>query len=942
MMVFTWGCAMQSEAKLIPLTTAAFGALVSSVLAFPSAAELTFSDGGSRSGSMVVDVADGLINGANLLHSFEVFHVRTGESATFTGPDTIANIIARVTGSEGSEISGLLRSEIISANLFLLNPNGIVVGEGAAIEVDGSVHLASATSLLFEDGSSLMVAGSGASGFTSSPPSAFGFDSSPADIAFIRASLDPAATTPSNFSALQVVGGDLQIDESRLVLDGGDFTLVSTSEAAVVPVSGLPATGTGGDITIGGASLIETSASPAGAISISGGSLSVTDAAAIFADNTGDSPGAGINIQLSGTLNLTSAGRITTDALGTGDAANLFITAGDIVLTGTDTRVTSENRSTQGRGGDVTLMTGNLTVADGAQVRALTQSAGDAGSLTITANSVTVESGGVIDGRTRGSGNGGSVRVNATNSIVVDGLNSTISSATLTSAGNAGEVVISTPSLVLTDRATISAESATPFAGAPGSISINVRNLSITGESLVTTSNASFSAEGGAISVTADTVTIAGASATQPDLLFSGITSRTSGDFAGGDIVINAGTITLAEGATLEAVTESFGDAGSISVNGALNLSGARIDARTLGEGAGGQITLTGDITLAAGSAIETSSPDDFTGVGSAGEIRITGDRLDLSGGSSVASSTGGRGNAGNIRINSSNVAVNSGSSIDTTTQAPGPLAGTAGSIELVAETLHIDGEGSRVTSSTSGTATGGTILITADRVTLANGGSAEVAATGAGNAGDIHLSTNQLDISGGDIETSAALSGGGSLFIDVRDQLLLFDGTITASSGGPEAGDDGGNVTLGVPGAENPTLLLIRSGSIVAQAVQGNGGIINLYAGDLVADIHTVISATSELGNDGEVTITSPDNGVAGVVAALAPRLSGDQALLDDSCATRALGDRSSLLVPAVGLISGNAVTGGDASGSTRLAPAPDDYAAQSNSRCAPDSTGP
>ncbi|MDQ3831464.1 MAG: filamentous hemagglutinin N-terminal domain-containing protein [Candidatus Tectomicrobia bacterium] len=59
----------------------------------------------------------GQIRGSNLFHSFDQFNVPTRGSATFAGPNTIANIVSRVTGGQPSAIDGVLRSEIAGANL---------------------------------------------------------------------------------------------------------------------------------------------------------------------------------------------------------------------------------------------------------------------------------------------------------------------------------------------------------------------------------------------------------------------------------------------------------------------------------------------------------------------------------------------------------------------------------------------------------------------------------------------------------------------------------------------------------------------------------------------------------------------------------------------------------------------------------------------------------
>ena len=79
--------------------------------------------------------------GDNLFHSFSEFSLQSGQSATFTGPDSIQNILGRVTGAKVSEIDGLIKSEITDANLYLLNPNGFLFGKNAKVDVDGAFTL---------------------------------------------------------------------------------------------------------------------------------------------------------------------------------------------------------------------------------------------------------------------------------------------------------------------------------------------------------------------------------------------------------------------------------------------------------------------------------------------------------------------------------------------------------------------------------------------------------------------------------------------------------------------------------------------------------------------------------------------------------------------------------------------------------------------------------
>src|SRR5215471_710763 len=73
--------------------------------------------------------------GGNLFQSFGIFGLTTGESATFSGPATVTNVIGRVTGGSQSSIDGAIKSTITGANVYLINPAGIVFGPSATINI---------------------------------------------------------------------------------------------------------------------------------------------------------------------------------------------------------------------------------------------------------------------------------------------------------------------------------------------------------------------------------------------------------------------------------------------------------------------------------------------------------------------------------------------------------------------------------------------------------------------------------------------------------------------------------------------------------------------------------------------------------------------------------------------------------------------------------------
>ncbi|MFT4713973.1 MAG: filamentous hemagglutinin family protein, partial [Candidatus Azotimanducaceae bacterium] len=112
--------------------------------------------------------------GSNLFHSFDKFNIGLGEQANFSGPANISNIVSRVTGGE-SKIAGKITSSINGASLWLVNPAGFILTNGAIVDVDGTFHLSTADFLEFSDGARYFSQLSAKSTLSTSEITTFGF-----------------------------------------------------------------------------------------------------------------------------------------------------------------------------------------------------------------------------------------------------------------------------------------------------------------------------------------------------------------------------------------------------------------------------------------------------------------------------------------------------------------------------------------------------------------------------------------------------------------------------------------------------------------------------------------------------------------------------------------------------------------------------------------------
>ncbi|MFW5765662.1 MAG: CHAT domain-containing protein [Coleofasciculus sp.] len=97
------------------------------------------------------DIQGGSVSadGANLFHSFQQFGLDSDQIANFLANPQTRNILGRVIGGDPSMINGLIQVTGSNANLFLLNPAGIIFGADAQLNVPADFTATTATSIGF-------------------------------------------------------------------------------------------------------------------------------------------------------------------------------------------------------------------------------------------------------------------------------------------------------------------------------------------------------------------------------------------------------------------------------------------------------------------------------------------------------------------------------------------------------------------------------------------------------------------------------------------------------------------------------------------------------------------------------------------------------------------------------------------------------------------------
>jgi filamentous hemagglutinin family protein len=746
-------------------------------------------------GGNIYGITGGKSIGTNLFHSFGDFTVKAGDVAQFQTPGPTANpsttnIIGRVTTSGNpSSIFGTIDSVTYypTANLFLMNPSGIVLGPGASLDVGGSVSLTTAQYIRLFDG--LL----GNANFYANPAND-GLANSiiVMEPALLLEFLSPAAygflTAPNPNATITVQGSDLDVNSISLV--GGKVVIqgAQLADGTVQPAKLLAQNGT---INLGTAGspgefdvntlqpLPSNPVDPASATSFTSiGSVSLTPGSSIdvHGANTVLIKGGQLVISVKDAT-LSTAADLKSDTILLGPGSSIF-TSNSGTDAGVDVQLTASKLELQGPFTRITAETGGTE---------------HGGNITITADKVEIE--GFETGIFSGAGfesskNGGDINITATSLDLRGG--STILSST---SGNASN----------------------------GNITVRVHDASLTGGSTLASDTSSLD-EG----VLGGNITVQGLDGGKAASLLlagrdSGIRSQTFGQNKLGNILIETETLKMMDGARINAGEPlSSATAGTITIHAGL-------------------VNMTGQSRI-------SSSAFNFD----AGPIAIT---------------------AGQLTLDNSRISADTSSS----------TGGRGGDVILDVGSAHFSNRAS-ITSKADNTGVAGNITISASgSVTMTNGSGITASSTGSGNAGNIRITSGSTFLmQNSSVTTEASQASGGQITINAPDMIRLIDSTISTSVAGGANDSNGGNISI------DPDFVILKGSQILAQAVAGTGGAIDITAGLFLADAYSIVDASSTLGVSGTVEINAPINNLGEVIAPLPESLLTVETLLRAACAQR------------------------------------------------------
>ncbi len=842
--------------------------------------------------SQVTEITGGTQADNNLFHSFQDFSVATGSTAFFNNGVDISNIISRVTGNSISQINGLIQANG-DANLILINPNGINLGQGASLDIGGSFLGSTADSMIFEDGTVFNSDLDTQPLLTISAPVGLqlGANSAGIEVSGNAASNPGLAIKPGNTFALvgngvTFNGGTVTAESGRIELGSVSAGRVSMREIAAGWQLGYEGITQLADLQLlAGSSLLNPNlaANSTGGIQLQGKNITL-ERSQIMAETLGNTVGGNIVVNAAESLALSGI------AAPGNNSSQIVNDVGD---QGT------------GQGGTIDITTSKLNIAPRSFIGSTTFGGGNAGNINLTATEINIIGTGFTEFQQE-------YQLAAFNGTIQPGDRNTGIFAGTATTGIAGDINIETNSLNLSEGAIIF--NPVFIAGNGGDIKITAANIDLNASALeiggglnsqaaaslgninlitdnldisngATAINLTFgAATGGDINVDADSINLRDSPLNS--IVATGITTNSSvGSGDGGDVDIRTNTLKIVDAVIASTSGAILPPNGTIISSGGLG-GDIKIQATDSIE-ASGIIVSPVDPKLVVGSGIGTSTYSALDG----GDLTIDTSKLIIRDGANFSSATFGEGNGGQLKINASDSIILTGITAPAGTAQGGLIAssgdeilnpkasGNAGNISINTPKLTVrDRAAIDVQSFSSGGA--GNVTIEANSMWLDNLGTLS-ATTFGGEGGDITINTNTLEVNrglinasvfgngtGGNIEITAQdsvkISGSGFEVLQARlfnpDQLspeflaslsidLINDGIIAASLGDGNAG------TIKIQG-EN---IEITEGGLVATATTANGaaGSVFLNAADsILVDSSFVSNNTLFQGEGGDITI--------------------------------------------------------------------------------------
>ncbi len=646
----------------------------------------------------------GATRGTNLFHSFSQFSVPTNGVAAFNNAVRIQNIISRVTGGNVSNIDGLLKANG-TANLFLINPNGIIFGRNASLNIGGSFVGSTASSLKFADGSEFSATAPQTTPLlTISVPQGLQFGANPGRI-LVQGDgqgIQPIDTTVALHVAsnqtLAIVGGDVALEGGTLKTAGGRIELGSVAGPSIVTLTpidkgwalGYEGVPTFGDIKLFGGATVDVSGNGvvgSGDLQVWGKRVTLQDGSRFLAFNLGVEPGGTIAVNAKESFELTGTG------------AEIYKGILKKILSDvTSPPDPNPNSGTAGPGSSIPdLCCGIIALATFG-------SRGAAGNVVINTPKFIARNGAFVVASTFGPGRAGEITVNS-DYVELSASAFTTTSAGTQDPGDSGNLTINTRQLVMQDLGLVSTSVFGQVQG--GNLAINAS------ESVELVGTVPFK--------------FAQQNYLNTNYVNTGLfTSSVSGK--SGELQVKSNRLIVRQGADISASTVQ-GHSGSVTVTA---LESIKVI---------GSAPMTQEDSSAIAASAAGITPDSTA---QGGDVRIRTKNLIVDSGAEITVSSQGKGNAGNINVLADSISLNNQGRLRATS-----ISGDGGNIKLQAQNILIMRHKSEI-STTAGTApaggNGGDITINTPLIIAVPSENSKISANAfTGNGGKVKINAQSI-----------------------------------------------------------------------------------------------------------------------------------------------------------------------------------------------------